>query len=60
MSGSKRVDATDSEARPRIEIVGERRRAYDAAFRSVVVAEAVEPGARVQEVARPHGCVLLS
>ena len=59
MSASKRVAATvaarDSEARPRIEIVGERRRVHDASFRALVVAEAVEPGARIQEVALRHG-----
>lgn len=59
MSGSKRVAATvaatDSEARPRIEIVGDRRREHDASFRALVVAEAVEPGARIQDVARRHG-----
>lgn len=59
MSGSKRVAATvaatESEARPRIEIVSERRRVHDASFRALVVAEAVEPGARIQDVARRHG-----
>ncbi len=38
-----------------MEIVSERRRVYDANFRALVVAEAVEPGARIQEVARRHG-----
>ena len=59
MSASKRVAATvavtDSEASPRIEIVSERRRVHDASFRALVVAEAVEPGARIQDVARRHG-----
>jgi transposase len=59
MSGSKRVAAivaaTDSEARPRIEIVSDRRRVHDASFRALVVAEAVEPGARIQDVSRRHG-----
>ena len=47
--------ATDCEAGPRIEIVGERRRAHDAGFRARVVAESVEPGVRIQEVARRDG-----
>lgn len=49
------VAATDDGATARIEIVGERRRAYDAAFRTKVVAESVAAGARVREVARRHG-----
>jgi transposase len=49
------VAATDGEASPRIEIVGERRRAHDAGFRARVVAESVQPGARIQDVARRHG-----
>ena len=40
---------------PRIEIVGDRRRAHDPAFRAMVVAEANEPGARVRDVAARHG-----
>jgi transposase len=40
---------------PRIEIVGERRRPYDAAFRAMVVAESDAAGARVQDVAARHG-----
>lgn len=59
MAGSKHVAATvaatDSETGPRIEIVGERRRAHDAAFRAMVVAESVQPGARIHDVARRHG-----
>jgi transposase len=39
----------------RIEIVGERRRAHDAAFRGQVVAESMAPGTRIQELARRHG-----
>src|SRR5882724_3615796 len=49
------VAATRGEAMPRIEIVADRRRAHSAAFRADVVAEAVAPGARVQDVARRHG-----
>ena len=48
------VAATACEARERIEIVAERRRAHDDAFRAMVVADAVRPGARVQEVASRH------
>ncbi len=39
----------------RIEIVGERRRVHDAAFRARVVAEASVPGARMRDLARRHG-----
>ncbi len=43
-----------------IEIVGERRRVHDAAFRARVVAEALVPGARMRDLARRHGlCVSL-
>jgi transposase len=49
------VAATDCEAGPRIEIVGERRRAHGAGFRARVVADSVKPGVRIQEVARRHG-----
>ena len=48
------VAATDGEAIPRIEIVGERRRAYDAAFRAMVVSESMA-GVRVQDIAARHG-----
>ena len=40
---------------PRIEIVEERRRSHDAAFRARVVAEALRPGARVAELGQRHG-----
>jgi transposase len=49
------VAATDGEAMPRIEIVEERRRADDAAFRAMVVSESIAAGARVQDVAARHG-----
>lgn len=39
----------------RIEIVGDRRRVHDAAFRAAVVAASRASGARVQEVAERHG-----
>jgi len=39
----------------RIEIVAERRRAHDAAFRARVVTAAAQPDARVQNVARQYG-----
>ena len=48
------VAATACEASERIEIVAERRRAHDDVFRAMVVADALRPGARVQEVARRH------
>jgi transposase len=49
------VAATMAATTQRIEIVGERRRAHDAAFRARVLTEAMASGARVQEVARRHG-----
>ena len=49
------VAATSADAAPRIEIVGERRRAHDAAFRARMVAASLQPGVRVQELARRHG-----
>lgn len=47
--------ASDVEARPRIEIVGERRRAHDAEFRARIVTESVATGARVQDIAARYG-----
>jgi transposase len=49
------VAATGAASMQRIEIVGERRRAHDAAFRACVVSESMAPGTRVQELARRHG-----
>jgi transposase len=52
--------ATVAATEPRIEIVGERRRAYDAEFRSRLVQASLEPGARVRDLAQQHGvCVSL-
>jgi transposase len=48
------VAATDAAAVQRIEIVGDRRRAHDAAFRARMVAESLKPGVRVQDLARRH------
>ena len=47
--------ATNAASLPRIEIVEERRRVHDAAFRSRVVAASLAPGARVEELARRFG-----
>ena len=47
--------ATDRVGSDRIEIVGERRRAYAPEFRARLVAESLVPGARVGEVARRYG-----
>ena len=59
MTRSKREAATvaarNGAAMARVEMVSDRRRAYDAAFRAMVVAEAGETGARVQDVAARHG-----
>ncbi len=49
------VAATDTPTMPRVEIVGERRRAHDAGFRAGVVTESLVPGTRIQELARRHG-----
>ena len=48
------VAATDAAKVQRIEIVGDRRRAHDAAFRARVLSDLQAPGARVQAVARRH------
>ena len=47
--------ATNAASLPRIEIVEERRRSHDAAFRARVVAAASAPGVRVEEVAQRYG-----
>ena len=47
--------ATVAATEARIEIVGERRRVRNAAFRARVVAEASVPGARMRDLARRHG-----
>ena len=39
---------------PRIEIVSDRRRAHDRAFRMLVALDAAAPGSRVREVANRH------
>lgn len=49
------VAAREAASASRIEIVGDRRRAHSAAFRSRCVAEALVPGVRVPDVARRHG-----
>jgi len=49
------VAATEAVVAPRIEIVGERRRAHDAALRARLVAESQKPGVRVGDLARRHG-----
>ena len=50
-----KLAATDAASLPRIEIVEERRRVHDAAFRARVVAASLAPGARVEELARRYG-----
>ena len=47
--------ATVAASEIRIEIVGERRRVHDAAFRARVVEECCVPGARMRDLARRHG-----
>jgi len=49
------VAATVAASELRVEIVGERRRAYDAAFRSRVVMESFLPGVCAAELAQRHG-----
>jgi len=48
------VAATMAASEPRIEIVGERRPAYDAAFREQVVGESHVPGVRARDLARRY------
>lgn len=50
-----KVAATSAASLPRIEIVEERRRAHDAAFRARVVAASMAPRARVDDLAREFG-----
>jgi len=49
------VAATVAASEFRVEIVGERRRAHDAAFRARVVAESFLPGVRAADLAQRHG-----
>ena len=49
------VAATPAASVASIEIVGERRRAHDAAFRAHVLTEAMAPGIRISDLARRHG-----
>lgn len=49
------VAATVAASGPRIEIVGERRRAHEAEFRARLVEASWLPGVRVQDLARRHG-----
>ncbi len=52
--------ATVAASESRIEIVGERRRAYDAGFRAQLVQASLAPGVRIRDLARRHGvCVSL-
>ena len=52
--------ATVAATEARIEIVGERRRVHDAAFRARVVEECLAPGARMRDLSRRHGiCISL-
>ena len=54
------VAATDGEATPRVEIVSDRRRRHDDAFRSEVLAACNVAGSAVREVADRYGiCVSL-
>ena len=54
-SALAKMAATVAASEPCIEIVSERRRAHDAAFRAQLVAASQLPGARVHELARQHG-----
>lgn len=54
------VAAIDGEATPRVEIVSDRRRRHDDAFRSEVLAACSVPGCALSEVASRYGiCVSL-
>src|SRR5579863_4049387 len=47
--------ATVATAMPRIEIVSDRRRAHSTEFRAAMVAQSLEPGVRIQDLARRNG-----
>ena len=47
--------ATVAALMPRIEIVGDRRRAHSAEFRAAMVQQSLKPGIRIQELARRNG-----
>jgi transposase len=47
--------ATVAAPMPRIEIVGDRRRAHSAEFRAAMVAQSLVPGIRIQDLARGNG-----
>ncbi|WP_419731106.1 IS66-like element accessory protein TnpA [Lichenicola sp.] len=49
------VAATQAASVQRIEIISDRRRAHDPAFRARVVAESYVPGTQVRELAGRHG-----
>jgi transposase len=49
------LSATVAARMPRIEIVSERRRAHSAEFRAAMVAQSLEPGIRIQDLARRNG-----
>jgi transposase len=49
------VAATDGEATPRVEIVSDRRRRHDDAFRAEVLAACAIPGCTIVEVAGRYG-----
>ncbi|WP_338034058.1 transposase [Lichenicola cladoniae] len=49
------VAATQAASMQRIEIVSDRRRAHDPAFRALVVANSYVPGTRIRELAARHG-----
>ena len=47
--------ATVAAPMPRIEIVSDRRRAHSVEFRAAVVQQSLEPGIRIQDLARRNG-----
>jgi hypothetical protein len=51
------VAATDAVPVQRIEIVGDRQRVHDAAFRARMVVELLKPGVRVQDLARRDAAI---
>lgn len=55
VSAAATMAATEAASMQRIEIVGERRRAHDAAFRARMVAASLVPGTWVWDLARQHG-----
>src|SRR5689334_22004328 len=53
--GAATLAATVASPMPRIEIVSDRRRTHSAEFRAAMMAQSLEPGVRIQDLARRNG-----